>query len=79
MRGCADLRLLSQSHASLVQELAKDMMKKEAPRLNVGDTVKVGVAVVEGKGKTRTQKLEGLIIAEHGSGINRTVRSVARS
>lgn len=68
--------LLSQfNYAPVVQEIGKDMMKKDAPKVSIGDTVKVGVAVVEGKGKTRTQTLEGTIIAEHGSGINKTVRA----
>jgi len=33
----------------------------------------VGLAVQEAKGKMRTQTLEGVIIAQHGSGVNRTV------
>uniref|UniRef100_A0A7S0WPW1 50S ribosomal protein L19, chloroplastic n=1 Tax=Chlamydomonas leiostraca TaxID=1034604 RepID=A0A7S0WPW1_9CHLO len=65
--------VLVQAKFPLVQEIAKDMMKKDMPKVVVGDTVKVGVAVVEGKGKTRTQKLEGTIIAEHGAGINKTM------
>jgi hypothetical protein len=76
--GCCLISLsilaLRVQNAPLVEQLAKSMMKQNAPKVNVGDTVKVGVAVVEGKGKTRTQKLEGTIIAEHGSSINKTVR-----
>ncbi|KAL6748937.1 ribosomal protein L19-domain-containing protein [Haematococcus lacustris] len=61
------------SYAPLVDAIGKEMMKKDIPKVKVGDTVKANVAVVEGKGKTRTQKLEGTIIAEHGAGINKTV------
>jgi large subunit ribosomal protein L19 len=39
----------------------------------VGDSVKVGLAVQEGKGKTRTQKLEGVLIADDSAGVNKTV------
>ncbi|GFH09633.1 50S ribosomal protein L19, chloroplastic [Haematococcus lacustris] len=60
------------SYAPLVDAIGKEMMKKDIPKVKVGDTVKANVAVVEGKGKTRTQKLEGTIIAEHGAGINKT-------
>lgn len=58
---------------SIVQEIAKDQMKPNPPKVVIGDTVKFGLAVVEGKGKTRTQKLEATVIAEHGSGLSKTV------
>lgn len=58
----------------LVDELARDQMKKNIPKLSVGDTVKVGLTVNEGKGKTRTQRLNGTIIADDGANTNRTVR-----
>ena len=48
-------------------------MKKNLHTIAIGDTVRIGLAVVEAKGKTRTQSLEGTIIAEHGSGVNKTV------
>jgi len=43
------------------------------PQVRIGDTVRVGVAVQEGKGKTRTQRLEGTIIAEAGTGNGKSV------
>ncbi len=61
------------STAKLVETLGKDQMKTDLPRIQIGDSVKVGLAVVEGKGKTRTQRLEGVIIADDGAGINKTV------
>jgi large subunit ribosomal protein L19 len=48
-------------------------MKKDLKTIAIGDTVKIGLAVVEAKGKTRTQTLEGTIIAQHGAGLNQTL------
>ena len=62
--------------APLVRDISNSMMKKGLPTISIGDTVKVGLAVVEGtkeKAKTRTQTLEGTIIAEHGQGLNKTM------
>lgn len=60
------------SMAKVVESIAEGQKKAAVPTIRVGDTVKVGVAVQEGGGKTRTQTLEGTIIAEHGTGTNRT-------
>lgn len=61
------------STAKLVEDISKTMLKTNPPECRVGDTVRVGLAVQEAKGKTRTQKLEGTIIAEAGVGANKTV------
>ncbi|GAX82622.1 hypothetical protein CEUSTIGMA_g10048.t1 [Chlamydomonas eustigma] len=57
----------------LVQDIQKDYMKKGLEKISIGDTVKIGLAVVEAKGKTRTQSLDGTIIARQGAGLNQTV------
>ena len=53
-------------------------MKKDAPVVNVGDTVKVSVKIKEGD-KYRIQIFEGTVIAKKHGGINETftVRRVA--
>jgi large subunit ribosomal protein L19 len=56
----------------LIQEIENPLLKNNLPELNVGDTVKVFVKIVEG-GKERTQGYEGVIIKRHGSGINQTM------
>lgn len=61
------------SLSGLVQDIAKTQLKTDFPAVTVGDSVKVGLAVVEGNGKTRTQTVDGVIIAEHGAGINKTM------
>lgn len=60
------------SLAGLVKEVAATQLRN-VPAVTVGDSVKVGLAVQEGNGKTRTQTLDGVIIAEHGGGIDKTM------
>jgi large subunit ribosomal protein L19 len=59
--------------APLVDELKKDQLRTDLPSVEIGDTVRLGVTVQESKGKTRTQRLEGVVIAMSGRGSNRTV------
>jgi large subunit ribosomal protein L19 len=53
--------------------------KKDMPKFNVGDTVKVFVKIPEGSDKVRLHPFEGLVIAKKGSGVkeNFTVRKVS--
>ncbi|MDE6133458.1 MAG: 50S ribosomal protein L19, partial [Oscillospiraceae bacterium] len=53
-------------------------LKKDAPAVNIGDTVKVHVKIKEGE-KYRIQVFEGTVIAKKHGGINETftVRRVA--
>jgi large subunit ribosomal protein L19 len=56
-----------------------EFTKKETPRFNVGDTVRVLVKLVEADNKVRLHPFEGVVIAKGGSGIkaNFTVRKVS--
>lgn len=58
--------------------IAQDSFKAEAPKFNVGDTVKVHVRITEGD-KSRIQVFEGTVIAKKHGGISETftVRRVA--
>ena len=58
--------------------ISESSMKKEAPAVNVGDTVKVHVKIKEGD-KYRIQIFDGTVIAKKHGGINETftVRRVA--
>ena len=47
-------------------------LKKEIPRLQMGDNVRLGVKIIEGN-KERIQFYEGLIIAKKNSSINTTI------
>lgn len=66
---------------NLIQQIeAEEITKaaKEVPNFRPGDTVRVGVRVVEGE-RTRTQNYEGVCIARsnRGMGSNFTVRKIS--
>lgn len=58
--------------------IAQDSIKADAPKFDVGDTVRVHVRIAEGN-KTRIQVYEGTVIAKKHGGISETftVRRVA--
>ncbi len=58
--------------------ISESSMRKEIPEINIGDTVKVHVKIVEGD-KSRIQVFEGTVIAKKHGGISETftVRRVA--
>ena len=56
----------------IIKNLEAEYTTRELPEMNPGDTVKVFCRIVEGN-KERIQAYEGAIIAEHGSGINKTI------
>lgn len=58
--------------------ISEASMKQEAPKFNIGDTVKVHVRIKEGD-KSRIQIFEGTVIAKKHGGISETftVRRVA--
>lgn len=62
----------------IIQYIEKRQFKQEIPEFRVGDTVRVGVKVVEGS-RERVQEFEGVVISRRGSGINEnfTVRRIA--
>ena len=64
--------------AGILDELVQPMLKTALPEFGSGDTVKVGVRVVEGN-KERIQVFEGVVMRRRGGGINEsfTVRRIA--
>ena len=56
----------------IIKNLEAEYTTRELPEMNPGVTVRVSVKIVEGN-KERLQAYEGTIIAEHGSGINKTI------
>jgi large subunit ribosomal protein L19 len=62
----------------ILEELAQRQYKQEIPDFRVGDTVRVGVRVVEGS-RERIQEFEGVVIRRRSGGINEnfTVRRIA--
>ena len=67
------MNLIQQIEAEEIAKAAKDI-----PTFRPGDTVRVGVRVVEGE-RTRVQAYEGVCIARAGGGLNQnfTVRKIS--
>ncbi len=67
------MNLIQQLEAEAIQSLGKDI-----PEFRAGDTVRVGVRVVEGT-RERVQNYEGVVIARsnRGMGSNFTVRKMS--
>jgi len=59
--------------------IEQEYTKKEIPKFNVGDTIKVLVKIPESPDKARLHPFEGVVIAKQGSGIrgNFTVRKIS--
>ena len=62
-----------------IRVIEQGYTKKEIPKFNVGDTVKVLVKIPEGPGKVRLHPFEGVVIAREGTGTrqNFTMRKVS--
>ena len=56
----------------IIKNLESEYTTRELPEINTGDTVRFSVKIVEGN-KERLQAYEGTVIAQHGSGINKTI------
>ncbi|MEE0945699.1 MAG: 50S ribosomal protein L19 [Acutalibacteraceae bacterium] len=54
-----------------IKKLTEECMKKDAPEINIGSTVKVHVRIKEGE-RERIQLFEGTVIAKNNSGIAET-------
>jgi len=55
----------------IIEEVEAAHQKKETPEFGVGDTVSVGVRIIEGS-KERIQPFIGVVIARRGRGMNET-------
>ncbi|WP_218082644.1 50S ribosomal protein L19 [Anthocerotibacter panamensis] len=56
----------------IIRSIEQEFIKTDLPAINVGDTVRVSVKIVEG-GKERLQAFEGTVICIRNSGINKTI------
>ena len=55
----------------LVKNLAASSLKADAPKVKIGDTVRVHVRITEGD-KSRIQMFEGTVIAKNNGGVSET-------
>ena len=65
------------SRQSILESITAATLKKDVPRMDVGDTVNVHVRIVEGD-KERVQVFQGVLISRKGRGVNEmiTVRRI---
>ncbi|MDR0841181.1 MAG: 50S ribosomal protein L19 [Christensenellaceae bacterium] len=57
--------------ADIIRELEKEQLRTDLPKLEIGDTVRVFVKVVEGA-RERLQNFEGLVIKMQGGAVRKT-------
>lgn len=58
--------------AEVIRSIEAEYIKDDRPEIFVGDTIRVGVRILEG-GKERIQPYEGTVIAMRNGGINETI------
>lgn len=54
-----------------IEKITNKQLNPSVPEFRVGDTVRVGVRIIEGK-KERVQAFEGVVIARKGTGVSET-------
>ncbi len=54
-----------------IDKITEEQLNPNVPEFRVGDTVNVGVKIIEGK-KERVQAYEGIVISRKGSGVSET-------
>ena len=64
--------MLKLNSQKIIKNVEKDFLKKDLPVLKIGDSVRIGVKIIEGN-KERIQFYEGTIIAKNNSSINTTI------
>jgi len=57
---------------NLIDRIEAGELKKEAPQIRIGDTVKAHIRIVEGE-KERIQVFEGIVIRLRGGGVRKTM------
>jgi large subunit ribosomal protein L19 len=56
----------------LVKNIEEQQLKVDLPLIQIGDTVRIGLSITEGK-KERVQPYEGTVIAQHKAGLSTTI------
>jgi len=56
----------------IIESVTEGQLKSDFPAFSVGDTLDVHVRIIEGD-KERVQVYQGVLIAEKGRGVNRTI------
>lgn len=56
---------------NIIDKITKAQLNPNVPEFRVGDTVSVGVKIIEGK-RERIQLFEGTVVSRKGSGVSET-------
>lgn len=56
----------------IIGNIQEDLLKKNFPNVQIGDSVKIGVKIIEGN-KERVQYYQGTVIAKKNSSLNTTI------
>jgi large subunit ribosomal protein L19 len=64
--------MLNLNNQKAIDNLHQNFIKPNIPKIQIGDTVKLGVKIIEGN-KERVQFYEGTVIAKKNSSINTTI------
>ncbi len=59
------------NYGEILKQIESDYLKKDVPKFNVGDTIRLKVKIAEGD-KSREQPFEGTVIAKKGKGLSET-------
>ena len=57
--------------SEIIRELEKEQLRTDLPKIEIGDTVRVFVKVIEGT-RERLQNFEGIVIKMQGGGVRKT-------
>ena len=57
---------------NLIDTIEAGELKKEAPEVRIGDTVRAHIRIIDGE-KERVQVFEGIVIRLHGGGVRETM------
>jgi large subunit ribosomal protein L19 len=66
------MNLTVSNDSSCIKGLENTYLNSSLPRIQVGDTLKLGVSITEGN-KERIQFAEGVVIAKSNAGLNTTI------
>ena len=64
--------MLNLNNQKAIDNLHQSFIKPNIPKIQIGDTVKLGVKIIEGN-KQRVQFYEGTVIAKKNTSINTTI------
>jgi len=64
--------MLNLNNQKVIDNLHNSFIKSNLPKIQIGDTIKLGIKIIEGN-KERIQFYEGTVIAKKNSSINTTI------